>query len=106
VKQRNFNFRWAVGVKPSGYLELQLQSLPAPATTVESRPVLRLDDIAIVPLHSWPLECEMFDGEGPVSGPVPHLFVEDVEAMRNVLDEEEDQFGGELNAFMRRYGNP
>ena len=34
-------FRWAVGAAPNGFLELQLQSLPAPAAVVNRKPMLR-----------------------------------------------------------------
>ena len=34
-------FRWAVGAAPNGFLELQLQSLPAPAAVVNGKPMLR-----------------------------------------------------------------
>jgi hypothetical protein len=94
--------RWAVAVRPCGYLELQLQSLPAPKATVESKPILRLDNIAVVVHKSWPISCDFFEGEGPVSGPVPTIFTEDVEAMRTSLDEDQELFGTELNSFMKR----
>jgi hypothetical protein len=79
--------RWAIGVRPSGYLELQLQSLPAPKATVESRPILRQDNIAIVTHKSWALNIDFFEGVGPVNGPVPTIFAEDVEATRTQLAE-------------------
>jgi hypothetical protein len=69
---------------------------------VESRPILRQDNVAIVTLKTWPLNVDFFEGEGPVNGPVPTIFAEDVEATRTQLDEEEAAFGAELNTFMRR----
>jgi hypothetical protein len=91
-----------VGVRPDGLLELQLQSLPAPAATLNSKPILRMDDVSIVPLASWPIEIQMFDGYGAVAGPVPLIFCSDTERMRTILDEESEDFGTELNSFMKR----
>jgi hypothetical protein len=89
-------------VQPDGQLDLQLQSLPAPAAILNSKPILRMDDINIVHLASWRIEIPMFDGNGAVAGPVPVIFCEDPERMRTVLDIEVDSFGGDLNAFMKR----
>jgi hypothetical protein len=83
--------------------ELQLQCLPAPAAVVNARPVLRMDDVVVTVLAAWPLCCEMFEGEGPVNGPVPLIFAEDPEAARTALDREKDEFGLDLNHFMKRY---
>jgi hypothetical protein len=94
--------RWAVAVRPNNYLELQLQSLPAPANVVDSRPVLRVDNVAVQVLQSWAITTDFFDGEGQVCGPVPTLFAEDLEAARTKLDEEKAAFGADLNNFMRR----
>jgi hypothetical protein len=91
-----------VAVKPSGYLELQLQSLPAPANLVESKPSLRADSIAVQVLQAWPINTDYFDGVGQVTGPVPTLFAEDVETARTMLDDEKEAFGADLNKFMKR----
>jgi hypothetical protein len=89
-------------VRPDGQLELQLQVLPAPAATVASRPLLRVDDLTVVVLAAWSISISMFEGPGPVQGPVPIIFAEDTEAVRSVLDQEEVSFGEELNLFMKR----
>jgi hypothetical protein len=95
-------YRWAVGVRPDGMLELQLQSLPAPAAILNARPILRMDDVYVVPIASWPIEIQMFDGNGAVAGPVPLIFCTDVERLRTILDDEAEEFGTELNSFMKR----
>jgi hypothetical protein len=91
-----------VAVKPDGFLELQLQVLPSPAATVASKPLLRMDDITVVVLATWNLDVASFEGEGPVRGPVPVIFADDPEAVRSAIDQEEDNFGAELNLFMKR----
>jgi hypothetical protein len=90
-------------VRPDGQLELQLQVLPAPAATVASKPLLRVDDITVVVLATWSLAVNMFEGPGPVQGPAPLIFAEDTEAVRSALDQEEASFGEELNLFMKRW---
>jgi hypothetical protein len=81
---------------------LQLQVLPAPAATVASKPLLRVDDITVVVLAAWNISTSMFEAPGPVQGPVPIIFAEDTEAVRSALDQEEASFGEELNLFMKR----
>jgi hypothetical protein len=76
--------------------------LPAPAATVASKPLLRVDDIAVVVLAAWNITMSMFEGPGPVQGPVPVIFADDTEAVRSALDQEEASFGEELNLFMKR----
>jgi hypothetical protein len=76
--------------------------LPAPAATVASKPLLRVDDITVVVLAAWSLAMNRFEGPGPVQGPAPIIFAEDTEAVRSALDAEEDSFGEELNLFMKR----
>jgi hypothetical protein len=56
-----------------------------------------MDDVVVTVLAAWPLCCEMFEGEGPVNGPVPLIFAEDPEAARTALDLEKDEFGADLN---------
>jgi hypothetical protein len=95
-------YKWAVGVRLEGLLELQLQSLPAPAATLNAKLILRMDDVPIVPLVFWPIEIQMFDGNGVVAGPAPLIFCSDTERMRTILEEEAEDFGMELNSFMKR----
>ena len=39
--QNGAAMRWAIGAGPNGFLELQLQSLPLPAASVNGKPLLR-----------------------------------------------------------------
>lgn len=81
-------------------LELQLQALPLPAELLTGKPVLREDDIAVVALRTWPIRVEMFNGF--LSGPVPIIFANDIEATRTVLEQNQDEFFEELNGLMNR----
>jgi hypothetical protein len=94
--------RWAVGVKPDGFLQLELQGLPAPAAVVRARPLLRMDDVAAVQLAAWDISIPWFEGRGPVRGPVPVIFAENQEEIRTAIDRDEKEFGQELNSFMKR----
>jgi hypothetical protein len=78
-------------VKPDGFLQLELQGLPAPAVVVRAHPLLRMDDVAAVQLAAW---------EG--RGPVPVIFAENQEEIRTAIDRDEQEFGQELNNFMKR----
>jgi hypothetical protein len=91
-----------VGVKPDGFLQLELQGLPAPAAVVKARPLLRVDDITAVQLHTWDITVPWFEGEGPVRGPVPIIFADEPEDVRTATDRDEEDFGSELNTFMKR----
>jgi hypothetical protein len=94
--------RWAVGVKPDGFLQLELQGLPAPAAVVRARPLLRMDDVAAVQLAAWDISTPWFEGRGPVRGPVPVIFAVNQEEIRTAIDRDEQEFGQELNSFMKR----
>ena len=86
----------------SGGLELQLQSLPLPASLVNSKPILQQDDIAVNIVKVWPMVSEVFDGLNGLSGPVPTLFAEEPEELRTVIESDHDSFFAELNKFMTR----
>jgi hypothetical protein len=91
-----------VGVKPDGFLQLELHGLPAPAAVVKARPLLRMDDAAAVQLQTWDIATTWFEGDGPVRGPVPAIFANNPEDVRTAIDMNEEDFGHELNAFMKR----
>ena len=100
--QNGAALRWAVGAAPNGFLELQLQSLPAPAAVVNAKPILRQDDIAVVVLQTWQIFSEVFDGMGGLAGPVPTLFTIQPEELRSKVEADPDSFFAELNQFMSR----
>ena len=100
--QNGAALRWAVGAAPNGFLELQLQSLPAPAAVVNAKPILRQDDIAVVVLQTWQIFSEVFDGMGGLAGPVPILFTIQPEELRSKVEADPDSFFAELNQFMSR----
>ena len=101
--QNGAALRWAVCAAPNGFLELQLQSLPAPAAVVNAKPMLRQDDIAVIVLKTWQIFSEVFDGMGGLAGPVPVLFTIQPEELRSKIDGDPDSFFAELNQFMNRY---
>ena len=101
--QNGAALRWAVGAAPNGFLELQLQSLPAPAAVVNAKPILRQDDIAVIVLQTWQIFSEAFDGMGGLAGPFLLLFTVQPEELRSKIDADPDSFFAELNQFMARY---
>jgi len=96
-------FRWAVAAAPNGFLELQLQTLPAPANVVSARPVLRQDNIAVVVAKVWQVFGEAFDGQGHLGGPIPTIFTEQPEELRAKLEEDPQKFLPEFNRIASRY---
>jgi len=95
-------FRWAVAAAPNGFLELQLQMLPAPANVVAARPVLRQDNIAVIVAKVWPIFGEAFDGHGHLGGPIPSIFTEQPEELRSKLEDEPLKFLPEFNKIAAR----
>lgn len=81
---------------------LSPQALPAPAAVVNSKPMLRQDDIAVVVLKTWQILSEAFDGIGGLAGPVPKLFTAQPEELRTKITRDPDSFYNELNRFMTR----
>ena len=70
------SYRWAINTSAGGSFQLQLQSLPAPLPAVEGSPTLMEDNVAVVQIHSWPIQGTVFDGQ-IARGPVPVFFSED-----------------------------
>ena len=95
-------FRWAVAATDNNSLELQLQSLPLPAATINAKPLLMQDDIAVNVVRTWPIAAEMFDGEKGLSGPVPVLFADQPEDLHSMLSRDPDSFYAEINKFMTK----
>jgi hypothetical protein len=50
------------------------------------------DNIPTVKLASWPMNCQMFDGD-TLAGPVPTLFSEDADATLGALNNDNVSFG-------------
>jgi hypothetical protein len=49
------------------------------------------DNIPTVKLASWPMNCQMFDGD-TLAGPVPTLFSEDADATLGALNNDNVSF--------------
>ena len=94
--------RWAFAAGPCGMCELQLQSLPLPESSISSKPLLTMDDVAVVVLKVWPIRMAVWDGMRGLSGPAPILYAEQPEELRSLLSEEPMAFAAELNKFMLR----
>jgi hypothetical protein len=95
-------FRWAVAAAKEGHLQLQLQTLPAPAATVNGKLLLQADDVPVNIWGRWPISADVFDGKNGLSGPVPVLFTPQPEELRSKISADQDEFYTELNAFMGR----
>ena len=80
------SYRWAINTSAGGSFQLQLQSLPAPLPAVEGSPTLMEDNVAVVQIHSWPIQGTVFDGQ-IARGPVPVFFSEDPVLTARCLDE-------------------
>ena len=52
-------FRWAFCAGPSGHCELQLHGLPVPESVISSKPMLRMDNIAVVVIKTWPIQSQV-----------------------------------------------
>ena len=94
--------RWAIAATDNKSLELQLQALPLPAASINAKPMLLQDDIAVTVVKSWPISSDIFDGNNGLSGPVPVLFHEEPEELRSKIEKEPDIFFQELNKFMTK----
>ena len=80
------SYRWAINTSAGGGFQLQLQSLPAPLPAVEGSPTLMEDNVAVVQIHSWPIQGTVFDGQ-IARGPVPVFFSEDPVLTARCLNE-------------------
>ena len=74
--------RWAVASYPAGKLQLQLQSLPIPASFLS--PAMTVNNTVSVLIHSLPLVAEYFDGSA-LACLVPAFFSADPPAARASL---------------------
>ena len=80
------SYRWAINTSAGESFQLQLQSLPAPLPAVEGSPTLMEDNVAVVQIHSWPIQGTVFDGQ-IARGPVPVFFSEDPVLTARCLNE-------------------
>ena len=95
------SYRWAVNTAPSGDFQLQMQTLPAPASIVEGSPILMGDNAATVIIRAWDLEAVVFDGER-VRGPTPVFFTENIPLTRKALGENPDYILSWYSKAMKR----
>ena len=58
-------FRWCIDAQDDKGLELCLQTLPSPVSTLEGRPAFRCDTCPGVTLKRWPIIVNMADGPRP-----------------------------------------
>ena len=79
-----------------------MQSLPLPESSVSSKPILNMDDIAVVPVKVWPIQMPTWNGVNGLWGPVPTIYTEQPEELRSLLEREAHPFACELNKFMSR----
>ena len=94
--------RWAFAAGPCGGCNLQLQALPMPESSVSSKPLLNMDDVAVVVVKDWPIQIATWDGLNGVSGPVPVLYSEQPAELRTLLETKPGDCAVELNKFMLR----
>jgi len=80
------SLRWAVLATSEG-LKLELQALPAPASTLNRDPRLSNDACPAISLGSYQVEFEM-ETVAPLDGPVPVLFAKHPERARASLEQD------------------
>ena len=73
------SLRWAFGAGPNSGCNLQLQVLPLPANSVSSKPLLLMDNVAVIVAKAWPVQIAVWDGDCGLQGPVPILYAEQPE---------------------------
>ncbi len=81
---------------------LQLQSLPAPAKTIESKQLLLSDNIPVVMLARWPVTIPWFSRDTGLKGPIPVIFTEEVEKTREAVAENMALFKTQLTKVFDR----
>ena len=94
--------RWAFAAGPNGGCDLQLQVLPLPTNSVASKPLLLIDNVAVIVAKAWPIQIAVWDGDCSLQGPVPVLYAEQPEKVRSALEEDPAHFAADLNRFMTR----
>ena len=94
--------RWAFAAGPNGGCDLQLQVLPLPANYVSSKPLLLMDNVAVIVAKAWPIQIAIRDGDCGLQGPVPVLYGEQPEQVRSALEDDPAHFAADLNRFMTR----
>ena len=84
--QVSASIRWAVCAGIDGRMELVLQTFPATAAVLSGKPAFRGDNVPVIRLSAWPLQCDIFDGD-EAAGPIPTLFSQEPDVTsQNILD--------------------
>ena len=99
------SLRWAVVAGDDDKMKVQLQAMPAPASTLSDKPTMRADNIPIIKLLELPVTCDMFDGDS-MAGPFPTLFAEDETAVMEALRENVGLVHSDLQKLARRFFCP
>ena len=80
---------------------LQLQTLPAPVSTVEGSGIMMQDNVAVVLLQTWEVGAALFDSPH-AKGPAPIFFSKDPEKARRALEASKVSALVQLNMLMER----
>ena len=73
-----------------------------PANSVSSKPLLLMDNVAVIVAKAWPVQIAVWDGNCGLQGPVPTLYTEQPEQVRSELEHHPERSSTELNRFMTR----
>ena len=73
-----------------------------PANSVSSKPLLLMDNVAVIVAKAWPVQIAVWDGDCGLQGPVPVIYAEQPEQVRSELELHPECFSAELNRFMTR----
>jgi len=80
---------------------LQLQTLPAPVSTVEGSPIMMEDNVAVVLLQTWEVGAALFDSPD-AKGPAPIFFSGDRQRALRALEANKASALVQLNMLMER----
>jgi hypothetical protein len=95
------SFRWALAVSSGGAMQYELQLLPVPPKLLVKQN-LKQDNAVSVLLLDIPVTMDLFK-DPLVSGPVPHLFVDDREKCRDMLQGDISGLLDDVRVMNRRF---